>query len=143
MSRREECCLPPCVSCYELVRSRESPSLHPPQSADEPQCQEDWIVLTETGPGPRHTVHQHRHDQSGPPPVDIAQGAPEEATNQHPGEQDGVDVTLPGVGQVQVALGRGKQEGDAEDLDCIRCIGPATDYCQQNVKFSIAALRQS
>ena len=113
----------------------------PPQSTEEPEGQEGGVVLTEAGGGPRHAVHQHRHDQGDPPAVDIAQGAPEEATDQHPGEQDGVDVSLPGVGQVQVTLGRGKQEGDAENLNCIRCICPAADYCQQNVKFSVAALR--
>ena len=80
----------------------------PPQSTDEPEGQEGLVVLTEAGGGSRPAVDQHRHDQSPPPAVDIAQRAPEETTEQHPGKQDGVEVTLPGVGQVQVALGRGK-----------------------------------
>ena len=49
-------------------------------------------------------------------------------------------MALPGVRQVQVALRRGKEKGDAEDFNRVRCIGPAADYCQQNVKLSISAL---
>ena len=46
--------------------------LHSPESADEPEGQEGWVVLADAGHGPRHGVHHHGHDESVPPAVNIS-----------------------------------------------------------------------
>ena len=109
-----------------------------PDTTEEPQQHEQIEVLAQGGEEAGHRVDHHGVDQDRLPPESVAQRAPDVASDHHPHKEDGGEPTLPSRGELQVALGRGEEEGDAEDLHGVRGVGPAADEHEKVVEPAIA-----
>ena len=97
------------------------------EPAEEPPDDEGVLGAGEGGGEAAGKVDDHGDDEGLAAAVHVAEAAPDVAADEHAEEHDGADDALVGGGEAELAAGGGEEEGDAEDLDGVRGVGPPAD----------------